>query len=119
MFVYNRSGRTYVWGVLIFSVGCLLNEREESVVMRTNPKEIEVLASFDQSGNVRPLRFRIEDNMGERRTIKVDKVILVEVEKLAGNIMIKYRCQSVMDNKERIFELKYERDTYKWYLFKM
>jgi len=89
------------------------------VVMRTNPREVEVLASFDQSGNVRPLRFRIEDDMGEKRTIKVDRIIQLEVEKLAGNIMIKYRCQSIMNNQERVFELKYERDTYKWYLFKM
>ncbi len=87
--------------------------------MRTNPREVEVLAIFDQSGHVRPLRFRIEDNMGERKTIKVDRIILAEVEKLAGNVMIKYRCQSIIDNQSRVFELKYERDTYKWYLFKM
>ncbi len=87
--------------------------------MRTRPREVDVLASFDRTGQVRPLRLRIEDDMGERTTIKVDRVILFEVEKLAGNIMIKYRCQTVIDNAERIFELKYERDTCKWYLFKM
>ncbi|WP_430886323.1 hypothetical protein [Fusibacter sp. JL216-2] len=95
------------------------DEGKESVVMRTNPREVEVLAIFDQSGNLRPLRFRIEDNMGERKTIKVDRIILAEVEKLAGNVMIKFRCQSVFGDQARIFELKYERDTYKWYLFKM
>lgn len=87
--------------------------------MRTRPREVDVLASFNRTGQVRPLRLRIEDDMGERTTIKVDRVILFEVEKLAGNIMIKYRCQTVIDNAERIFELKYERDTCKWYLFKM
>jgi len=87
--------------------------------MRTNPKEIEVLASFDQAGNVRPLRFRLVDDMGERRIIKVDKVLQLDVEKFGGNVMIKYRCQSVLDDQERIFEIKYERDTFKWFLFKM
>ncbi len=87
--------------------------------MRTSPREVDVLASFDRSGHVRPLRFRIEDESGERKTIRVDKIILSEVEKLAGNIMIKYRCQTVMENEARLFELKYDRDTFKWYLFKM
>lgn len=40
--------------------------------------------------------------------IKIDKVISVEIEKLAGNFMRVSRCQSIIKGTERIFELKYE-----------
>lgn len=96
-----------------------MGEREESVVVKTNPREIEVIAIFDQSGDIRPLRLRMEDETGERKIIRIDRVLQKDVEKIAGNVMIKYRCQSVLDHQERIFEVKYEKDTYKWYLFKM
>lgn len=58
-----------------------------------------------------------ENNM--YKVIKVDQVIFAQEEKLAGNRMIIYRCKSKINNLEKIYELKYEIDTCKWFLYKI
>lgn len=86
--------------------------------MKVLMKDIEVIAWFKKSGHPTPIRFRLKDKDKGNIVISIDKVIFSEEEKLAGNRMILYRCQSVINNIERIFELKYEIDTCKWYLYK-
>jgi hypothetical protein len=49
---------------------------------------IEVLAHFDNDGIPSPLRFRIAD-----KEIKIEQVLSVTEEKLAGNKMLCFRCQ--------------------------
>jgi len=51
--------------------------------------------------------------------IKIDKVISVDKEKFAGNDMLVYKCQSVINEVDRIYQLKYEIITCKWMLFKI
>jgi len=46
-------------------------------------------------------------------------VLFKETEKLAGNIMIVYRCQSLIDDVIKQFEIKYELATCRWILFKI
>ncbi len=65
-----------------------------------------------------PIKFRLLD--GEyAQVIKVHKIIQMTEKKLAGNKMFFYRCQSIIGNGERIYELKYEVEKCRWYLFKM
>jgi hypothetical protein len=40
-------------------------------------------------------------------------------EKLAGNRMLIFLCQSVVAGQEKVFELKYEIATCRWFLYKM
>jgi len=77
-------------------------------------KPIEMIAWFTQEGVPKPIRYRLDGNV-----IKVEKVTSKSEEKLAGNRMIVYRCQSVINGELRLFELKYELQTGKWYLFRM
>ncbi|WP_339785816.1 hypothetical protein [Tissierella sp.] len=53
------------------------------------------------------------------KVIKINKVLFREEEKIAGNRMILYRCESTINDIQKIFELKYEISTCKWFLFKM
>ena len=46
-------------------------------------------------------------------------VIAKEKEKFAWNNMIVFKCQSIIDGRERLFEIKYELSTCKWMLFKI
>lgn len=87
--------------------------------MKTLARPIEVVSYTDAKGDVRPIRFRIENGDESLQVIKIDKVIFKQKEKLAGNLMILYRCQSNIDGLLRVFEIKYELDTCKWILFKM
>ena len=87
--------------------------------MKVVAKPIEVVSYTDDKGDVRPLRFRIQNEDQTTKVIKIDKVITKETEKLAGNYMLVFKCQSLIDNIQRLFEIKYELQTCKWILFKI
>ncbi|MBZ9637708.1 hypothetical protein [Clostridium sp. FP1] len=80
---------------------------------------IEMVSYTDNKGSINPIRFRMQIGDEPMQVIKIDKVILKETEKLAGNIMIVYRCQSLIDDIMKLFEIKYEISTCKWILFKI
>lgn len=80
---------------------------------------IDMVCWFEKTGIPHPVRFKVTKDDESETVIKVDKVITLDKEKLAGNEMLVFKCQSVMQNRERLFELKYEIKTCKWILFKM
>ena len=82
-------------------------------------RPIEMLAWFNKDNYPVPLRYRITAEDSTKIVIKVEKILFREEEKLAGNRMVIYRCESTINQVQRIFELKYEIATCKWYLYKM
>lgn len=78
-----------------------------------------MLAWFNKDNYPVPLRYRITAEDSSKIVIKVEKILFREEEKLAGNRMVIYRCESTINQIQRIFELKYEIATCKWYLYKM
>jgi len=80
---------------------------------------IEMVSYTDKKGSMRPIRFRMQIDDQSMQVIKIDKVILKEIEKFAGNIMVVYQCQSLIENVIKLFEIKYELSTCKWILFKI
>lgn len=87
--------------------------------MKILAKPIEVISYTDSKGDVRPLRFKLQMEDETIKVIKVDKVIVKETEKLAGNHMIVFKCQSLIDDVQKQFEIKYELNTCKWILYKI
>ena len=87
--------------------------------MKIVAKEIEMVSWTDTKGNINPVRFRIANEDESISVIKIDKVVTVDKEKLAGNLMLVYKCQSVIRGSERLFEIKYELSSCKWILFKI
>jgi hypothetical protein len=87
--------------------------------MKIVAKPIEVISVTDTKGTITPLRFRLILEVGSNQVIKIDKVITRELEKLAGNLMISFKCQSLIGDEQKLFELKYELSTSKWKLFKI
>jgi hypothetical protein len=82
--------------------------------MKVLMKPIEMIAWFDLEGMPRPVRFRVDGEV-----YKVHQVSNISEEKLAGNRMKIYRCQSDIGGQLKPFELKFELLTCKWFLFKM
>lgn len=80
---------------------------------------IEVVSYTDNKGYIKPIRFRMQIDGEHMRVIKIDKIICKDTEKLAGNSMIIYKCQSLIDNVIRQFEIKYEINTCRWILYKI
>ncbi len=87
--------------------------------MKVLMRPIEMLAWFNKDNYPVPLRYRITAEDSSKIVIKVEKILFREEEKLAGNRMVIYRCESTINQIQRIFELKYEIATCKWYLYKM
>ncbi len=87
--------------------------------MKVLMKPIEMIAWFTKDGYPIPLRYRLKDENDSNKVIKVGKVLFKEEEKIAGNRMILYRCESLINDSLKIFELKYEISTCKWFLFKI
>ncbi|GFP77373.1 hypothetical protein [Clostridium fungisolvens] len=84
--------------------------------MKIIAKSIEMIAWFDISGKPNPVRFKVKGD--KDYVIKIDKVIKLYKERIAGNDMIIFVCQSLIADNERVYEIKYELCTCKWMLFK-
>jgi hypothetical protein len=87
--------------------------------MKVIAQPIEVVSYTDNKGNVRPLRIRLQREDETIKVIKVDKIIVKETEKLAGNLMLVFKCQSTINNAMKLFEIKYDLKTCKWMLYKI
>ena len=54
--------------------------------MKVLAKPVEMVSWTDEQGNIKPIRFKIYNKDESISVIKVDKVISVVNEKLAGNL---------------------------------
>lgn len=88
----------------------------EGIFIKVYMKPLEMIATFKPNGYAEPYRFKLP---GTDIVVRVDRVDFSEEEKLAGNRMILYRCRSIIEGIEKIYEIKYEIGTMKWFLFKM
>ena len=87
--------------------------------MKVVAKPIEMVAWTDTKGNVNPVRFRITKEDETSSVVKIDKVISVDKEKLAGNNMLVFKCQSAVNGADKMYEIKYELSSCRWILFKI
>lgn len=87
--------------------------------MKIVAKPIQMVVWFDEKGIPNPVRFRIINEDQSYMVIKIDKVLFKNTEKLAGNIMYIFRCQSLINNIQKVYEIKYEISTCRWILFKI
>lgn len=87
--------------------------------MKILAKPIEMVCWFEKTGIPHPIRFKLTAEDEREVVLKVDKVMFIDKEKLAGNEMLLFKCQSVIKGIQRIFELKYALKTCKWFLWKM
>jgi len=86
--------------------------------MKIINQPIEVIAWFLDTGVICPVKFRLKTSEG-LQVYKVEKIVAKTMEKLAGNKMMVFQCQSDIDGVLRQFEIKYEVDTMRWVLFKI
>lgn len=79
--------------------------------MKVLNEPIDMIAVFKkETGKVTPFKFKYND-----LPIKVQKINKIYEEKLAGNKRLVFVCTH---NEKDLYELKYELDSCKWYLFK-
>lgn len=86
--------------------------------MKVLMQPVEMVARFSSDGTPRPVKYQVTFE-GEPVVVKVDQILSKTEEKLAGNRMLLFRCQSLVNGLLKIFELKYELNTCTWFLYKM
>lgn len=82
-------------------------------------KSVDMICLSSSDGRITPLKFRLNEDGQEQRIIKIDRILGTKEEKVAGNRMMVFTVQSCMDGMERVFEMKYETQSFKWYLYKL
>lgn len=87
--------------------------------MKLLRKSIEMIAVFSLEGNASPIRFRYTNSNNEILIITIDKVLSKTMDRFAGNKMFKYTCESCIKGEQKPFELRFEVDTCKWFLYKV
>jgi hypothetical protein len=86
--------------------------------MKIINREIEMIASHDREGNIRPIRFRITEDE-ENRFVPVNKVVKQTKEKFEGQEYIKFTCLVTVNELQVLSEIKYILKSCKWILFKI
>lgn len=87
--------------------------------MKVVAKPIEVICWFDKTGKVHPLRFKIQNEDGTYKTIKIEKVVDTKFERPCGNNTKVFTCQSNINDVMKIYEIKFIIESSQWILFKM
>ena len=75
--------------------------------MKVVSKKIEVIVYFKKDGRINSIKFRIEES-SKCQVIRIAKIISTELEKSCGNKMCVFTCMTIIENVEKIFELKYD-----------
>ncbi|MCB8816034.1 hypothetical protein [Desulfosporosinus shakirovi] len=86
--------------------------------MKILMQPIEMIAWFTLEGSPNPIRYKMTSADASNAVVKVDRILTRSEEKLAGNRMIIFRCQSELNGLLKLYELKYELNTCKWFLYK-
>ncbi|NLB79091.1 MAG: hypothetical protein GX796_09705 [Clostridiaceae bacterium] len=87
--------------------------------MKILMKSVDMICLNSFDGAITPIKFRWCEDGQEPKIIRIDRILDQKTEKLAGNLMLVFTVQSIINNVERIFEMKYEVKSYKWYLYKL
>ncbi len=84
----------------------------------TASQKIEVIAVCDTSGQLRPLRFRFEGEDHALYKMSVDQIISVREVAFVGVEAFIYLCRAWEEDRERIFELRYNIRSHDWQLLR-
>lgn len=87
--------------------------------MKILMRSVDMICCTNRDGVITPIKFRISDENKEYKIIRIDRILSRKEEKLAGNRMLVFTVQSVINGSEYRFEMKYELTTCKWFLYKM
>lgn len=86
--------------------------------MAENNTPIDVICVCSAGGEIRPLRFRMEDEEHRLRRIDIDEVISTRKIQYVGIEAHIYLCRATVEGEQSLFELKYTIRSHSWCLFR-
>ena len=81
-------------------------------------KPVDVISVCTAGGEIKPLRFRMEDEQHQLLRIDIDEVINMRPIQYVGIEAQIFLCKAKVKGKEWLFELKYTIRTHSWCLFR-
>ncbi len=79
---------------------------------------VEVISHCSPDGELRPLRFRMEDEEHQLLRIDIDEIISMKPIQYVGIEAQIFLCKAVVKGKQWLFELKYTIRTHSWCLYR-
>ena len=84
--------------------------------MESHKCPVDVISICSASGDIRPLRLRMEDDAHQLLRIDIDEVISVKEVQYVGIEAQIFLCRATVRDKKWLFELKYTIRTHSWCL---
>lgn len=81
-------------------------------------QKIEVIAIHGTDGQIRPLRIRFAGEDHELHRLCVDQIVSTREVIYVGIEAMIYLCRAREENRERIFELRYNIRSHDWHLLR-
>ena len=79
---------------------------------------VDVISLCSANGEIRPLRFRMEDEEHQLLSVNVDEVISSKHIQYAGIEAQIFLCRATVKGKQWLFELKYTIRSHNWCFFR-
>ena len=86
--------------------------------MEHKNRPVDVIAMCSAAGDIRPIRFRMEDEAHQLLRIDIDEVISVKEIQFVGIEAHVFLCRATVRGVESVFELKYTIRSHSWCLLR-
>ena len=86
--------------------------------MQQNICPVDVICVCSAGGDIRPLRFRIEDEHHQLMRIDIDEIISTRDIQYVGIEARIYLCKATVGQKKWLFELRYTIRSHSWCLLR-
>ena len=86
--------------------------------MEQNICPVDVISMCSASGEIRPLRLRMEDEAHQLLRIDIEEIISCKEIQYVGIEAHVYLCRATIRGKESVFELKYTIRSHNWQLMR-
>jgi hypothetical protein len=87
--------------------------------MKIVDKPVQVVATTDRAGIVKPLCFFITDDSEVLEVINVERLVRRDKEKIGGDYVYTFTCEIIKDNMKMLCDLRLNLSTEEWSLYRM
>lgn len=81
-------------------------------------KPVDVISVCSADGEIRPLRFRMEDDRHQLLRIDITEIVSMKAVQYVGIEAQIFLCKAVVEGKRWLFELKYTIRTHSWCFYR-
>ena len=86
--------------------------------MNQKIQPVDVIAMYSANGDIRPLRFRMENELHNLIRVDIDEIVSVKEIQYAGIEAQIFLCRAQVEEKKWLFELRYTIRSHSWCLLR-